>query len=352
MVNATWPPLSKSCAQRVELRDFARAVAHRQLSTIYHQPIGVLVNAPPHREKYRGVFPVVPTIFDEQGCLDLDGQRRCVDFMIDAGSQGVCILANFSEQFVLSDDERELLTSDILKHIRGRMPVIVTTTHFSTRVCAERSRRAQDQGASMVMVMPPYHGATIRATPAAIRSFFQELSDAISIPIMIQDAPVSGTPLPAPFLAELAREIEHVAYFKIESAHAAAKLRELIEFGGDAVEGPWDGEEGITLMADLDAGSTGAMTGGGYPDLIRPILDAHFAGDRASAMEHYARCLPLINYENRQSGLLTAKILMKEGGIIGCDLGRHPLAQVDPITRTGLLELARGLNAKVFNWTK
>ena len=304
------------------------------------------------RKRYRGVFPVVPTIFNEQGGLDLEGQRRCVDFMIDAGSQGVCILANFSEQFVLSDEERELLTKEILKHIRGRVPVIVTTTHFSTKVCAERSRRAQDEGAAMVMVMPPYHGATIRATPTAIRSFFEQLSDAISIPIMIQDAPVSGTQLPAPFLAQLAREIEHVAYFKIETPQAASKLRELIELGGNAVEGPWDGEEAITLMADLDAGCTGAMTGGAYPDLIRPIVDSYFAGDRASATEHYARCLPLINYENRQCGLLAAKILMKEGGIIDCDLGRHPLAQVHPSTRAGLLEIARGLNAKVLSWAR
>lgn len=302
------------------------------------------------RARYRGVFPVVPTTFDEQGCLDLEGQRRCVDFMIDAGSQGVCILANFSEQFVLSDEERELLTTEILKHIRGRVPVIVTTTHYSTKVCAERSRRAQDQGAAMVMVMPPYHGATIRATPTAIRSFFEQISDAISIPIMIQDAPVSGTPMPAPFLAQLAREIEHVAYFKIESAQAASKLRELIELGGDAVEGPWDGEEGITLMADLDAGATGAMTGGGYPDLIRPIVDSHLAGDRAAAMEYYNRCLPLINYENRQTSLLTAKILMKEGGIINCDHGRHPLPNAHRAARAGLLELARGLNAKVLSW--
>ena len=40
------------------------------------------------------------------GAIDLDGQLRAVDFMIDAGSQGLCILANFSEQFSLSDDER------------------------------------------------------------------------------------------------------------------------------------------------------------------------------------------------------------------------------------------------------
>ena len=78
--------------------------------------------------RYRGVFPVVPTAFSESGELDLASQKRCVDFMIDAGSDGVCILANFSEQFVLSDDERETLTRTILEHVGGRVPVIVTTT--------------------------------------------------------------------------------------------------------------------------------------------------------------------------------------------------------------------------------
>ena len=61
---------------------------------------------PTAQRPYRGVFPVAPTIFDELGDLDLAGQRRCIDFMIDAGSNGLCILANFSEQFVLTDAER------------------------------------------------------------------------------------------------------------------------------------------------------------------------------------------------------------------------------------------------------
>src|SRR5215203_6133505 len=162
--------------------------------------------------RFKGVFPVVPTTFDEGGELDLDSQRRCLDFMIDAGSNGLCILANFSEQFVLADDERETLTSAILDHVAGRVPVIVTTTHFSSRVCAERSRQAQDAGAAMVMIMPPYHGATIRVPEAGIFDFFHRVSDAIEIPIMIQDAPVSGTVLPAALLARMAREIANVAY--------------------------------------------------------------------------------------------------------------------------------------------
>ncbi|KMO38893.1 cytochrome C biogenesis protein CcdA [Methylobacterium tarhaniae] len=299
---------------------------------------------------YRGVFPVAPTIFHEDGTLDLDGQRRAIDFMIEAGSNGLCILANFSEQFVLTDAERDEVMTAVLEHVAGRVPVIVTTTHFATHICAERSRRAQDLGAAMVMIMPPYHGATIRVTEAGIERFFRQVSDAISIPIMIQDAPVSGTTLSAAFLARLAREVENVSYFKIETAQAAAKLRTLLELGGDAIEGPWDGEEAITLLADLDAGATGAMTGGGYPDGIRQIIDPYLAGRRDEAVQAYGRWLPLINYENRQTGLAAAKILMKEGGIIRSDAVRAPLELPHPATRAGLIEIARSLDAAVLRW--
>jgi 2-keto-3-deoxy-L-arabinonate dehydratase len=302
--------------------------------------------------RYTGIFPVVPTTFDEFGGLDLPSQLRCVDFMIDCGSDGLCILANFSEQFVLSDEERETLTTAILKHVAGRVPVIVTTTHYSSRICAERSKRAQDQGAAMVMIMPPYHGATFRVGELGIFDFFRAVSDAIEIPIMIQDAPAAGTPLSAPFLARMAKEIAQVSYFKIETANAAQKLRDLIRLGGDAIEGPWDGEEAITLLADLDAGATGSMTAGAYADGLRPIVHAHLAGDREAAVGGYGRWLPLINYENRQCGLLACKALMKEGGVIACEAPRHPILPMSPETRAGLLDTARRLDPLVLRWGK
>jgi 4-hydroxy-tetrahydrodipicolinate synthase len=131
----------------------------------------------------------------------------------------------------------------------------------------------------------------------------------------------------------------------------ASKLRALIAEGGDAIVGPWNGEEGITLMADLDAGCTGAMTGAGYPDGIRQIMDPFAAGDREAAVAAYQRWLPLINYENRQCGLAAAKALMKEGGVIASEHVRHPLVPLDPRTRSGLIEIARTLDPLVLRWT-
>lgn len=301
---------------------------------------------------YAGVFPIAPTTFTDHGELDLASQTRAIDFMIDAGVNGICILANYSEQFALTDDERDRLATLILDHVAGRVPIIVTTTHFSTKIAAERSRRAQQAGAAMVMLMPPYHGATLRADDAGVADYFRAVADAIDIPIMVQDAPVSGVTLSVDLLARLAREIPQLAYFKIEVPGAANKLRALIERAGDAIDGPFDGEEAITLIPDLDAGATGTMPSAMVPDALRLVLDRYRAGQRDAAVAVYERWLPLINYENKQCGLRATKTLMKEGGIIASEAVRHPTPPLHPATRAGLVELARRLDPLILRWAR
>ena len=297
-----------------------------------------------------GVFPIAPTPFSEAGDLDLEGQRRVLDCVIDQGVDGVCILANYSEQFALSDVERDTLLDLCLEHVAGRVPVIVTCSHFSTRLAVERARRAEAAGARMVMLMPPYHGASLRADDAGVYEFFARVAEAVSVPIMVQDAPLSGVTLSVSLLARLARELGRVRYFKIEVPGTAAKLRALLEAAGEAIAGPFDGEESITLMADLDAGATGTMPSALLPDLIRPIVEHHRAGRRAVASAQYARILPLVNFENRQCGLRATKAVMAEGKVIRSEAVRHPLTPLTPAARAGLLELAREAQPLALRW--
>src|SRR6056300_685470 len=113
---------------------------------------------------YTGIWPVAPTPFNDDGTLDLEGMKRVLDLMIDQGVDGICILANFSEQFLISDAERERLTRLCLEHVAGRVPVIVTISHFATPIVVERAKFAKDLGADIVMMMPPYHGALLKGT--------------------------------------------------------------------------------------------------------------------------------------------------------------------------------------------
>jgi dihydrodipicolinate synthase/N-acetylneuraminate lyase len=299
-----------------------------------------------------GVFPIAPTPFTPTGDLDLPGMRRVLDCMVDQGVNGICILANYSEQFLLTDEERTTLVDLCLEHVAGRVPVIVTCSHFSTRIAADRGRAAAKAGAAMLMMMPPYHGASLRADESGMLQHFGQVAEAAGVPIMVQDAPLSGVNLSVPFLARLARELPAVRYFKIEVAGAAAKLRSLIEAGGAAIAGPFDGEESITLMADLDAGATGTMPSALLPDLIKPVVEHHLAGRRTEAAAAYARILPLINFENRQCGLRATKTVMAAGGVIASDAVRHPLEALHPATRKGLLELAGEVNPLALRWGK
>ncbi|MBB4373508.1 4-hydroxy-tetrahydrodipicolinate synthase [Bradyrhizobium sp. cir1] len=270
--------------------------------------------------------------------------------MIDQKVDGICILANYSEQFLLSDDERRLLVDLCLSHVAGRKPVMVTCSHFSTRIAVERARYAAERGASLLMLMPPYHGSGLKADEAHMIEHFARVADAARISIMVQDAPLSGVTLSVPFLVRLAKEVPSVNYFKIEVPFAAAKLRNLIEAGEAAIAGPFDGEEAITMMADLEAGATGTMSSALCPDLLRPVFDHHMAGRNTEAAAAYAKVLPLINYENRQCGLRAAKSVMREGNVIRCDAVRHPLEQIHPKTKAGLIELARGVNPLALRW--
>ena len=298
---------------------------------------------------YSGIWPVAPTPFNDDGTLDLEGMKRVLDLMIDQGVDGICILANFSEQFLISDAERDILTRLCLEQAGGRVPVIVTVSHFATDIVTARAKQAKELGASIVMMMAPYHGALLKGTPEQTFEQFARVGD-VGIPIMLQDAPLSGVDLPVTLLARMAREIEMLKLFKIECPGTATKLRGLIAEGGYAIEGPFVGEEAITLLADLDAGATGSMTSALIPELIKPIITHHLAGHRDKAASAYARVLPTINHENRQCGFRATKEALVEGGVIKSAFCRHPIPPLPKPTRDELIDHLRLLDPLILRW--
>jgi 4-hydroxy-tetrahydrodipicolinate synthase len=297
-----------------------------------------------------GVVPVVPTIFHDDETVDTGGTVRVVDYLIDAGVDGLCLLANYSEQFSLTDRERDEIVAALLEHVAGRLPVIVTASHYSARIAAARSRGAQEMGAAMVMIMPPFFGATLTVPAPAVIEYFKTVADAIDIPIMVQDAPLSSTPLPTALLIDLIKQVPRVRYVKIEVPQAADKLHALVSALGEDLPGPFDGEESITLIPDLDAGATGTMPSSMVPGELGGIVRAYASGDRPAAVRAWEDLLPLIHFENRQCGLRAQKILLAEGGITGSERTRAPLGPVSPRTRRGLIELARARDPLILRW--
>src|SRR5207244_11147014 len=81
---------------------------------------------PSASKPFAGVFPIAPTPFTESGELDIGGQRRVLDCMVDQGVDGICILANYSEQFLLTDAERDTLVDVCISHVAARLPHLRT----------------------------------------------------------------------------------------------------------------------------------------------------------------------------------------------------------------------------------
>ena len=136
-----------------------------------------------------GIMPVAPTAFDDDQQLDHASQRRVMDFLVDAQVDGICIMANYSEQFSLSDDERTAVIDTALAQVSGRVPVCVATSHYSAFVANQRNREAQERGAAMVMMMPPFYGAGLSVDESALLPYFRIALEGISIPLMLQALP-------------------------------------------------------------------------------------------------------------------------------------------------------------------
>jgi len=298
----------------------------------------------------RGVLPVAPTVFHDDESLDLAGQRRVTEFLVDAGSTAICVLANYSEQFSLTDDERSQVLQATLDQAAGRVPVIATTSSYSARIARERCIDAQRRGVGLVMLMPPFFGATLSVAEAAVLDYFAVVADGLDVDIMVQDAPMSSTPLPVDLLARLAAEIPQVRHVKIEMPRTAAKVRALVAAAGQTLPGIYDGEEAITLVPDLDAGVQATMSSATIPEVLARVVDDHHAGNRERAVAEWERVLPLIHYENRQCGLAGAKHLLQVGGIIRSARCRAPFPGLAPSTAKELEELARRKEALVLRW--
>jgi 2-keto-3-deoxy-L-arabinonate dehydratase len=196
-----------------------------------------------------------------------------------------------------------------------------------------------------------YHGALLKGTEEQTFEQVARVGE-VGLPIMLQDAPLSGIELTIPLLTKMAREIEMLKLLKIESVGTAAKLDAQMVAAGDHMDGPFDGEERITLLADLEAGATGTMVSATMPNQIKPVVTSSLAGDKAAATAAYARVLPAINHENRQCGFRAAKEAIVKDHVIKSAFCRHPIPRLGGPVRAQLMALLRPLDPVILSWDK
>ena len=134
----------------------------------------------------RGVFPILNTTFHPDGSLDLDSQTNLVRHLIAQGAHGLGLFGNASEGYTLSDAERTQLLRLIRDTAGPEFPLISSTGASGTQAAVDLSRAAQDNGADALMVLPP---SFMKTDADGLLYYYEAISKAVSIPIMVQDAP-------------------------------------------------------------------------------------------------------------------------------------------------------------------
>jgi 4-hydroxy-tetrahydrodipicolinate synthase len=291
---------------------------------------------------FTGIFPIVNTTFLEDGSLDLESQVRLVRFLLECGAHGLGLFGTASEGYTLSTDERVQLMRLILREVDGRVPVIVSTGHTGTDVAVMLSRQAEAEGADALMVLPPYF---LKPDADGIFQYFQAISAAVSIPIMVQDAPImTQVAMGPPLLARMARELKHVRYAKIEAPPTAPKMTDIKRAAGSDLS-LFGGMNGQFLLEELGRGAVGTMPGSDLTTVFARIWTLWQANNRDEARDEFGRYLPLIRYELQPGlGVSVMKHNLYEWGVIASTRVRHPTRTMDDIGRQELATLRRTLD--------
>jgi 4-hydroxy-tetrahydrodipicolinate synthase len=291
-----------------------------------------------------GVYTVVPTPFDDAGKLDVESLRRLVEFLVDAGVDGLVVLGVMGEAPKLLTGERAAVIEAALDAARG-CPVVVGASHPSVAGARSLTAAAAASGAAAVLMAPPRLDRM--ADDDAFVAFFTEVAEGAEgerVPIVLQDHPGStGVQLSPALIGRLAREIGGLTAVKLEDPPTPVKVSRIRE------QAPEDfmifgGLGGVFLLEELGRGASGTMTGFAFPEVLLQIHRDHARGARDEAADRFYRYLPLIRFEFQEAiGLAIRKRIYRLRGLIASEHLRAPATPLDAETFEELDDLLRRL---------
>src|SRR5215831_9774588 len=190
-------------------------------------PRGSIQEIPLMPKQFRGSYTVTITPFSEDGKkIDLGAWRRCVDWQIKTGVPGLIILGTTGEFLTVSDEERRMFVEATVKHVRGRMHVLVGTMNAYTPNAVRYSREAEELGADGLMIIPPYY---YTPTEDEIFAYYKAICEKVSLPIMLYNNPfTSNVDMSAKLVARLTKAFEQIRYIK-EASQEMARVYDIVE---------------------------------------------------------------------------------------------------------------------------
>lgn len=263
---------------------------------------------------FRGMMPIMPTAITATGALDETSQRRLVQYCFSCGAVAIGHFGIASEFHKVSDGDRRRLIDLIVDEVAGRVPLFIGVTSPGVGISLDYAREAEQLGADLIMASLPY--ADIPEANGAL-AFYEALSRATSLPVIVQDTPASSSVLTAELLWRMFNEIERIQHVKAEGTNFLEKTAALIQLSGGTLS-VIGGAGGRHLFHLLRLGVTAFMTGTEALELHGAAVKSFLEGDEEAAAEiYFQRILPYLEfYLDHPEELL--KTMLHARGVIDC----------------------------------
>jgi dihydrodipicolinate synthase/N-acetylneuraminate lyase len=276
----------------------------------------------------RGIFVIVATPYTESKAVDYDDLAHEIDWQNRCGAHGVVWPQMASEFNRLSVDERLRGFEVIAQAAKGKPAAVVFGVQGpDTAAAMNYLRHAEKLSPDAFIAIPPETSSL-----EDYRAYYSALAGATDRPIFIQDTgPHHPTPMPPPFIIELANAHANLGYIKEEIEPVLDRMSQF-EAHRPLMKRVFSGNGGLTMIEEMGQGSDGTMPGAGFTDAYVQIWDAWQKGNRPKARDIFMHLLPLINIEEHLS--LKNQYVLYRRGVFKTDVSRLPHGTMSPEMKT------------------
>lgn len=238
-----------------------------------------------------GIYPPLPTFFDEQEELDLATLQQHIQRIADSGIAGYVLMGSNGEAVHLSSDERKQVI-ETTRHTAGEnAQILAGCGEQSTVATIANCRQAAQSGADFALVLPPFYFKG-RMNSAALLAHYRTVADQSPIPVVIYNMPAStaGLNIDAATIIALT-EHPNIVGVK-DSAGDMAKLSHVVGAVSTHFR-VFAGSAGFLLPA-LSVGAVGAVAALAniFPREVCHVQELFDAGQMAEARILQARITP------------------------------------------------------------
>ncbi|NQU71349.1 MAG: dihydrodipicolinate synthase family protein [Rhodospirillales bacterium] len=238
----------------------------------------------------RGVYAALCTPFDETGeNLNEKGLQNHIDAMIEGGVHGVVLCAGTGEFAYLRAEEKRRIAEVGIKHVDGRIPVVVQTSAITTSEAIENAKFAEGAGADALMILPPYF--EVPGVESVI-SHYEQITRSVKTPIIVYNIPQATGFEITPELFTRLLGFDNVEYIK-DSKGDLVSIQEMVATGGKVLAGA-DPVAPFTLIAGAVGwiwGSVNVM-----PREAVALYDLITANKTMEAMQLWRKMAPANTY--------------------------------------------------------